>query len=346
MNSSGLWSEQHVNFCFHFLNTSCTRTNRPVSSYWALYIIMAGGIILTIMGNLMVIISVSHFTQLHTPTNFLILSLAIADFLVGLIIMPYSMVRSVTSCWYFGDIFCKIHSCFDVMLCTTSIFHLFFISVDRYYAICHPLNYYRKITIPVVEVFLCVSWSWPFLYSFGLTLSNKHMEGIQNYVATLSCTGSCILVFNKLWGTISLLICFFIPGILMIGIYIHIVFIARKQAKAITKHTNSLCNKKATSSRTYMNVENKAARTLSLVMGAFLLCWSPFFVVTVIDPYINFSTSEDAFNAVLWLGYFNSTLNPIIYALFYPWFKKSFACIITGNIFNLGSSSLHLITSV
>ncbi|XP_075056764.1 trace amine-associated receptor 4-like [Mixophyes fleayi] len=346
MNSSGLWSEQHVNFCFHFLNTSCTRTNRPVTSYWALYIFMFGAIILTVMGNLMVIISVSHFTQLHTPTNFLILSLAIADFLVGLMIMPYSMVRSVTSCWYFGDIFCKLHSCFDVMLCTTSIFQLLFISVDRYYAICHPLNYYRKITIPVVEVFVFVSWFVPCLYSFGLILSNIHIEEITQYVATLSCTGSCTLVFNKLWGTVSSLISFFIPGFLMIGIYIHIFSIARKQAKVLSNHTNSLCEKKATSSRTYMNVENKAARTLSLVVGAFILCWLPFFAVTVIDPYVNFSTSEDVYNAVLWLGYFNSTLNPIIYALFYPWFKKSFACIIKGKIFNLGSSSLHVTTSV
>ncbi|XP_063775415.1 trace amine-associated receptor 4-like [Pseudophryne corroboree] len=313
--------------------------DRPVSSYWVMYIGMLGAIILTIVGNLMVIISVSHFTQLHTPTNFLILSLAIADFLVGLMIMPFSMVRSVTSCWNFGDIYCKLHSCFDMMLCTSSIYHLFFISIDRYYAICHPLHYYGKITVPVVQVCVFVSWSGPCMYSFGLILSNIHIEGIQHYVAILSCTGSCILVLNRLWGTISSLICFFIPGVLMIGIYVQIFAIARKQAKALSNHTNPL-GKEATSRGTYMKVESKAARTLSLVIGAFILCWLPFFAVTVIDPYVNFSTSDDAYNAVLWLGYFNSTLNPIIYALFYPWFKKTFVCIIRGSIFNLGSSSL------
>ncbi|XP_056419292.1 trace amine-associated receptor 4-like [Hyla sarda] len=335
-----------MNSCSHFLNSTCSSKNRSLSSYLALYMVMSGAMVLTVLGNLMVIISVSHFKQLHTPTNALILSLATADFLVGLMVMPYSMVRSVTSCWYFGDLFCKLHSCFDMMLCTSSIFHLFFISVDRYYAICHPLHYYKKMSVPMIQTFLFVSWSGPCLYSFGLILSDIHTEGIYHYVVTLSCTGLCTLVLNKLWGTISSLICFFIPGILMIGIYIHIFSIARKQAKSISNHTYPLSGKKTTCNKKHMNMENKAARTLSLVMGVFILCWMPFFTITVIDPFMNFSTSEDLYNIVLWLGYFNSTLNPIIYALFYPWFKKSFDYIVTGAIFHQGSSSIHVMTGV
>ncbi|XP_073432238.1 trace amine-associated receptor 4-like [Dendrobates tinctorius] len=346
MNSSGSWSEQTSNLCFHFLHNSCISKKRSLSTYWALYIVMSGAVIITVLGNLMVIISVAHFKQLHTPTNFLILSLAIADFLVGLMVMPFSMVISVTSCWHFGDFFCKLHNCFDMMFCTSSIFHLFFISVDRYYAICHPLHYHRKMSIPVIYLLLFVSWSGPCLYSFGLILSDIHVKGIQSYVAAFSCIGSCTLVLNKLWGTISSLICFFIPGIWMIGIYIHIFSIARKQAKIVSHHTNSLCGKRTTFSKMYVNVENKAARTLSLVMGIFILCWLPFFIVAVIDPFMNYSTSEDVYNTVLWLGYFNSTLNPIIYALFYPWFKKSFVFIVTGGIFHQSSSSLNVMINI
>ncbi|XP_075450900.1 trace amine-associated receptor 4-like [Ascaphus truei] len=333
MNSSDLWSEPNINNCFDFVNSSCPKSNRSLTSYSTMCFVMFGAIILTIVGNLVVIISVSHFKQLHTPTNFLILSLAITDFLLGLLVMPYSMVRSITSCWYFGDIFCKIHSCFDMMLCTTSIFHLFFISVDRYYAVCHPLHYFRIITTSVVEVCLFISWSVPCIYAFGVVFSNVNVEGIQDYVASVSCIGSCSLLFNKLWAAIVTLISFFIPGALMIGIYVHIFSVARKQAKLIHNHTKSKRSLKG---------ESKAAKTLSIVMGVFILCWLPFFTVTVVDPHLNFSTSEDIYNAVLWLGYINSTLNPIIYALFYPWFRKSVGFIMTGNIFNVDSSSLNV----
>ncbi|XP_056419582.1 trace amine-associated receptor 4-like [Hyla sarda] len=311
-----------------------------------MYTVIYGAIILTIVGNLMVIISVSHFRQLHTPTNFLILSLATTDFLLGLTVMPYSMMRTITACWYYGDLFCKLHSCIDMTLCTTSIFHLFFIAVDRYYAICHPLHYSRKITIPVIEVYIFVSWSLPCLYSFGLVLSNGNMEGLEKQETLVPCVGSCSLAFNKIWAVITSMLCFFIPGTLMIGLYMHIFSVAKKQVKLINTIPNSVNQKKSRKGKTLVNAENKAARTLSLVMGVFILCWLPFFILTVTDPYVSFSISDDIYNTVLWLGYFNSALNPIIYGLFYPWFKKSFFLILTGKILQLGSASFNILNTM
>ncbi|XP_073529652.1 trace amine-associated receptor 4-like [Phyllobates terribilis] len=335
---------ENTKVCFNGLNTSfCSGTIRPVLIDISLYSVIYGAIVLTILGNLMVIISVSHFRQLHTPTNFLILSLATADFLLGLTVMPYSMVRSITACWYYGDLFCKVHSCIDMTLCTTSIFHLFFIAVDRYYAICHPLHYCRKITNSVIELYIFVSWSVPSLYSFGLVLSNVNTDGLEGQETLVPCMGSCSLVFNKIWSIFSAMFSFFIPGTFMIGIYIHIFSVANKQAKLINIIPNSLTQKKSNKKKILLNAENKAARTLSLVMGIFILCWLPFFTLTVAEPYLSFFISDDIYNIVLWLGYFNSAFNPIIYGLFYPWFKKSFLLILTGKILKLGSASFNIV---
>ncbi|XP_063297827.1 trace amine-associated receptor 4-like [Pelobates fuscus] len=337
MNSSVSGNKLNSMYCFD-LSNSCPKTNVTPSRFSAMCIIMSVIITITIVGNLMVIISVSHFKQLHSPTNFLILSLAITDFLLGLVIMPYSMVRSATSCWYFGDLFCKLHSCLDMTFCTTSILHLFFISVDRYYAVCQPLHYYSKITNRMIEVYLFVSWSVPFLYSVSLIVSNVHMEGLNHFVESHTCIGSCFLILNKLWATVSSSFCFFVPGAMMIGIYIHIFSVAQKQARMLVLH-NHPHYLGTNTNKASLKVESKAAKTLSLVMGAFLLCWLPFSIVTVVDPYLDFTTSDDLYNAVLWLGYFNSSLNPIIYALFYPWFQKTFKIIITGKLFNNDFSS-------
>ncbi|XP_051849430.1 trace amine-associated receptor 4-like [Antechinus flavipes] len=340
MNSLDLSNPPKVQYCFNFVNNSCPRHVRPAISVWVMYMVMIGAIVMTMLGNLVVIISISHFKQLHSPTNFLILSMATTDFLLSCIVMPFSMIRSIEACWYFGRLFCRVHSCCDIMLCTTSIFHLCFVSVDRYYAVCDPLHYVTKITIPVIQVFLFISWSIPIFFAFGLVFSELNIIGAEEFVEAIDCEGLCALIFNKLWGVLASFIAFFCPGTVMVGIYIHIFSVARKHAKQIDTLPNlkgGEAKMKASSKK-----ENKATKTLSIVMGVFVLCWLPFFVLTITDPFINFTTPEDLYNAFLWLGYFNSTFNPIIYGMFYPWFRKAFKMIVTGMIFRPDSSTLSL----
>ena len=342
MNSLDRWNPSEVQFCFALVNNSCLRNLRSGLSACALYVVMIAAIVMTMLGNLVVIISIAHFKQLHSPTNFLILSLATTDFLLSCVVMPFSMIRSIESCWYFGDLFCKVHSCCDIMLCTTSIFHLCFISVDRYYAVCDPLHYVTKITISLVGVFLFISWSIPIFFAFGLVFSELNIIGAEDFVAAIDCTGLCVLIFNKLWGVLASFIAFFLPGMVMVGIYIHIFTVARKHAKQIgtgsmMKHVGSESKMKAST-----KTESKATKTLSIVMGVFVLCWLPFFVLTITDPFINFTTPEDLYNVFLWLGYFNSAFNPIIYGMFYPWFRKALRTIVSGMIFHPDSSNLSI----
>ncbi|XP_039387033.1 trace amine-associated receptor 4-like [Mauremys reevesii] len=345
MNSSNLWSPQNVQYCFDSVNNSCPRNVRSTISLWAMYIFMVGAIMLTMGGNMLVIISIAHFKQLHSPTNFLICSMATTDFLLSFMVMPYSMIKSIDSCWYFGDLFCKIHTFCDIMLCTTSIFHLCFISVDRYYAVCDPLHYVTKITIPVIVLFLLISWSVPFLLAFGLVFPELNIVGTEEYVTSIDCYGFCAFILKKLWGVIASLIAFFLPGTVMVGIYVHIFTVARKHSRQIAKIPSAIKCVSAMKNNISTKKENKATKTLSIVMGVFVFCWLPFFSLTIADAFINFSTPEDLYNAFLWLAYFNSTCNPIIYGLFYSWFRKAFKMIVTGTIFRPDSSTLTLFPS-
>ncbi|XP_039386888.1 trace amine-associated receptor 4-like [Mauremys reevesii] len=345
MNSSNLWSPQNVQYCFDSVNNSCPRNVRSTISLWAMYIFMVGATVLTMGGNMLVIISIAHFKQLHSPTNFLICSMATTDFLLSFMVMPYSMIRSIESCWYFGDLFCKIHTCCDIMFCTTSIFHLCFISVDRYYAVCDPLHYVTKITIPVIVLFVLISWSVPFLLAFGLVFSELNIVGTEECVTSIDCCGFCAFILNKLWGVMASLIAFFFPGTVMMGIYVHIFTVARKHSRQIAKIPSAIKCVSAMKNKISTKKENKATKTLSIVMGVFVFCWLPFFILMIADPFINFSTPEDLYNAFLWLAYFNSTCNPIIYGLFYSWFRKAFKMIVTGTIFRPDSSTLTLFPS-
>ncbi|XP_041662915.1 trace amine-associated receptor 13c-like [Cheilinus undulatus] len=325
--------------CFPGFNVSCVRTQFNVWTRMALFVVFALGMGVTILGNAVVIVSISHFKQLHSPTNVLISSLALVDLLVGVFAMPFSAIRTVHGCWFYGEVFCELHSSFDVFLTTLSILHLICIAVDRHEAICNPLHYSMKITIPVAWIMVCWSWVLAAVYSFGVHYSKANVAGLEDIIETMKCLGSCFLIYNQLWGILDSVLSFFFSCTVMVCLYTKIFTVAKEHARKISNMKNSSNDKGAGGIK---QSEHKAAKTLSIVLGAFIVCWMPLFTVALFESIFGSFTPVAVFEAFFWLGYFNSTLNPIIYALCYPSFKKCFYCIITLKIFSPNSSTMNI----
>ena len=133
--------------CFPERNSSCRKVLLSTSIYITLYIFFLSIGAVTVFLNILVVISIFHFKQLHTPTNLLILSLAVADLLVGLIVIPVGTVAVMESCWFYGKYFCVISLYINYLCLSLSMGNLILISIDRYVAVCDPLKYHSKITI-------------------------------------------------------------------------------------------------------------------------------------------------------------------------------------------------------
>ncbi|KAM8706019.1 hypothetical protein ACLKA7_010331 [Drosophila subpalustris] len=101
-------------------------------------------IVVTVIGNTLVILAVLTTRRLRTVTNCFVMSLAIADLLVGIFVMPPAVAVHLTGSWQLGWVLCDIWISLDVLLCTASILSLCAISVDRYLAVTQPLTYSRK----------------------------------------------------------------------------------------------------------------------------------------------------------------------------------------------------------
>lgn len=319
--------------CYDSRNASCLKTIYPVAVRIVLYIILGLAVILTVCGNLLVMLSIVYFKQLHTPTNYLIASLAASDLLVGLVVMVPSMIQCVETCWYFGDVFCKVYMSSDVTLCTASILNLSFISLDRHYAVCQPLLYRRKITVNVVLLMILLSWTVSALIGFGMIFLKLNIWGVEEfYYDQVACEGGCVLFQSSLSSTVSSVLSFYIPGVIMLAVYLKVFLVAQRQLRSIQ------------AAKTSNRSQTKATKTLAIIMGAFLSFWTPFFVCNVIDPFIGHTVPSAVFETLVWVGYFNSTVNPLIYAFFYNWFRKALYLFTSGKIFQSGSSEISLYT--
>lgn len=82
-----------------------------------------------------------------------------------------------------------------------------------------------------------------------------------------------------------------------------------------------------------MKRERKAARTLAIITGVYIVCWLPFFIIAILGPFVRdlVEIPKLTVSIVLWLGYCNSLLNPIIYTVFNPEFRAAFQKILFGK---------------
>lgn len=109
--------------------------------------------LMTIFGNILVLTAIGINRKLRTVTNYLVLSLAMADLTLGLCVLPFSAIWQVLDKqWIFGSWFCEFWAAADVLCCTASILSLCAISVDRYIGVTRPLSHRVS----------AMSVTWPF----------------------------------------------------------------------------------------------------------------------------------------------------------------------------------------
>ncbi|XP_009991855.1 PREDICTED: D(4) dopamine receptor [Chaetura pelagica] len=330
-------------------------------------------ILLIVGGNGLVCLSVCTERALKTTTNYFIVSLAVADLLLALLVLPlYVYSEFQGGVWSLSTALCDALMTMDVMLCTASIFNLCAISVDRFIAVSIPLNYNRR-QIDLRQLIL-ISTTWIFAFAvaspviFGLNnVPNRDPSLCQleddNYIVY-----SSICSFFIPCPVMLVLYCAMFQGLKrweearkaklrgsIYGanrrLYHPPTFIPREQTGLEQRECNpyghsdhpgdyGVSNGIQTVSYPHLKYphpgqgrkrakingrERKAMRVLPVVVGAFLFCWTPFFVVHITRALCKSCTiPTQVTSTVTWLGYVNSALNPIIYTVFNTEFRNFF----------------------
>ncbi|XP_035729278.1 5-hydroxytryptamine receptor 2A-like isoform X2 [Vespa mandarinia] len=308
-------------------------------------IVIAGG-----LGNTLVCLAVVLDKRLHNLTNYFLLSLAIADLLVSLFVMPMGAIPGFLGYWPLGIVWCNIYVTCDVLACSASIMHMCFISVGRYVGIRNPLRTRRTYTKRLVVLKITTVWLLAMLMSSFITVL-----GLIDPKNIMPETTTCA-INNRIFFIFGSLIAFYIPTIVMVLSYVLTVQLLRKRARFIAETSNDdlslgkLIGKFVSTKTSSTERENtrslkllsgktngkilaanaiaskqKASKVLGLVFFTFLICWAPFFALNIIFAICpNCFVPRHITDTFLWLGYASSTINPIIYTIFNKTFRATF----------------------
>lgn len=137
--------------------------------------------IVIIVGNMLVIIAIATEKALKNIQNWFIASLAVADFFLGLVIMPFSLANEIMGYWIFGYWWCDIYSAMDVLLCTASIMNLCLISLDRYWSITQAVDYLKKRTPARAAFMIAFVWVMSALVCIPPLLGWKRPTPAEEY---------------------------------------------------------------------------------------------------------------------------------------------------------------------
>nr|AVZ23078.1 5-hydroxytryptamine serotonin receptor 7 [Eriocheir sinensis] len=176
-------------------------------------------IIGTVIGNLLVCVAVCLVRKLRRPYNYLLVSLAVSDLCVALLVMPMALLLELLGEWQFGGLACDVWVSFDVLSCTASILNLCMISVDRYLAITRPLEYGVKRTPRRMVAYIAFVWLGAAFISLPpiLILGNEHGDGTICEV--------CNNFWYQIYATFG---SFYIPLTVMVIVYYKIFCAAKR----------------------------------------------------------------------------------------------------------------------
>ncbi|XP_006009090.1 adenosine receptor A2b-like [Latimeria chalumnae] len=338
--------------------------------------------IMAIAGNTLVCWAVASNRRLRTATNYFIVSLAMSDIAVGVLVIPFAITISVELTMDFHG--CLFLACLVLALTQSSIFSLLAITVYRYLAISFPLRYPALVTGRRAKYTITILWilalvigliplfGWNQWHSLqkscsGNTTHRNHVSHDTNcseeQALPLTNTGlaaqvveggsqtnnsvpcgasqvlradastSCHVVVCKFDGVVDMsymvyvnsFVCVLFPMLLLLGIYTKIFMVARRQLMRFdpTKG-NGGCRAK-----NVLLKEIHAAKSFSIIVGLFALCWMPLHILNCIFFLCtNCAKPLWALDLAIVLSHANSAVNPVIYAYHLPEFQKTFRKIV------------------
>uniref|UniRef100_A0A3Q4FZE8 Opioid receptor delta 1 n=1 Tax=Neolamprologus brichardi TaxID=32507 RepID=A0A3Q4FZE8_NEOBR len=265
-----------------------------------------------LVGNVLVMYGVVRYTKMKTATNIYIFNLALADALATST-LPFQSAKYLMSTWPFGELLCKVVIAIDYYNMFTSIFTLTMMSVDRYIAVCHPVKALDFRTPAKAKLINVAIW----ILSSAIGVPGIFIAAVKKKRFTL-----CSLGFpepERYWDTVTKICVFifaFVMPVLVITICYGLMILRLKSVRLLSGSKEKDKNLR------------RITRMVLVVVAVFIICWTPIHIFVIVTTAVKIDR-ENLLTMACWhiciaLGYANSSLNPVLYALMDENFKRCF----------------------
>ncbi|XP_066528753.1 histamine H1 receptor [Hoplias malabaricus] len=185
--------------------------------------------LLTVIMNILVLLAVRKERTLHTVGNLYIVSLSLADLIVGATVMPLNMVYLLEDEWKLGRVVCQFWLVMDYVASTASIFSLFILCLDRYRSVRQPLRYLKYRTRGRATLMICGAWLLSMTWI--IPILGWRMFAHVDRKPELESKCDTDFRFVTWFKVLTAILNFYIPSFLMLWFYSQIFIAVREHYK-------------------------------------------------------------------------------------------------------------------
>uniref|UniRef100_A0A8C5MPC4 G-protein coupled receptors family 1 profile domain-containing protein n=1 Tax=Leptobrachium leishanense TaxID=445787 RepID=A0A8C5MPC4_9ANUR len=291
-----------------------------------LTVIISIFILVTVLGNTLVIVAFIEDKRLRNQSNFFLLNLAICDFFIGAFCVPMYVPYLITGKWMLGSIFCKLWLVVDNLMCTASALSVVLISYDRFLAVTMAVTYHSQqkkhsqtvLKMIAVWVLSCL------VYSPAILLWDYFDE--EKSVHDNVCIPGYFYSWYFLLGasTFDFILPLTSISFFNLSIYLNIKIRSKNKRQVIISSISTEESEIPGSSG-----DKKIAKSLSLLVCVFCICWAPYSLLMVTRAACHdYCIDSYWYEITFWLLWINSSINPLLYPLCHKSFKRAFIKVI------------------